>query len=145
MKTFCKIFIVVAIMACVSEVKIMRGQTGALLINDNGHSQERYYTKSGIRFWDDWEVTNQWHTICTVGTNDYQAAVVVSNYFTMQVWEGRTNRVELLSSNLPLAIVPMRIVPSQTIYATGDGTIGTILGWTNFNFYGDSISHRVDD
>lgn len=89
---------------------------------DYPHSDARYYTKTGIEFWDDWEITNRWVTIQTVGTNDYQAAVVVSNYFTMQIFDGITNRVELSTSNLPLAYVPMRIVPHaiqiQNVYIT---------------------------
>ena len=70
----------------------------------------RYFTQSGIEFWDDFEITNEWHTIATQGTNDYQAAVVYSNYFVNIIFEDRTNKVQLSSTLLLLEKVPMRTV-----------------------------------
>jgi hypothetical protein len=70
-----------------------------------------YFTKSGIEFWDDFEITNEWHTISRQGTNDYQASVVYSNYFVKIIFEDRTNKVQLSSTLLPLEKVPMRTIP----------------------------------
>lgn len=78
--------------------------------------QSHYFTVTGLEFWDDFEITNEWHTIATQGTNDYQAAVVYSNYFVKIIFEDRTNKVQLSSTLLPLDKVPMRIVPAPIIY-----------------------------
>lgn len=79
-------------------------------------SDGRYFTQSGIEFWDDFEITNEWHTIATQGTNDYQAAVVYSNYFVKIIFEDRTNKVQLSSTLLPLKKVPMRIIETPIKY-----------------------------
>lgn len=84
----------------------------------------RYFTQSGIEFWDDFEITNEWHTIATQGTNDYQAAVVYWNYFVKIIFEDRTNKVQLNSTLLPLEKVPMRCVlhVNQVIINDGGGS-----------------------
>lgn len=117
--TFLKQTVIVAILFCIISTPtflaalagqaVEKSQSNSTLSNTNA-SCGHYFTTSGIEFWDDFEITNEWHTVTTQGTNDYQAAVVYSNYFVKIVFDEKTNKVELSSTLLPLEKVPMRIV-----------------------------------
>ncbi len=107
-------------------------------ITNSQPKDARYFTQSGIEFWDDYEMTNQWHTIQTIGTNDYQAACVFSNYFVKFIFDGKTNKDELASTLLPLEKVPMRIIAHVQdlifFYTNGIGIAPYIVVPTNWNY-----------
>lgn len=96
-----------------------------------------YSLPNGVETWNDSELVTNWHSVLIEGTNDYQAAIVRSNYFAMLVWNGKTNRVELDTKILTPAATPLRVVPVQIQFNIATNTWGwlnTIIT-TNFNCF----------